>query len=429
MDETASPNKGGKYRSLAINLALVFFFSCAVILLVAKAVDLYFNYQVQKQIITSEQHLRAEEAAALVRSFIQDKFSVIKTTARVGDFANSDQEKILLIIEKLLGDESSFRQIVVVNSQGEELARTSRFSSQMRYELTRETFNSIFADISQKSNYIGPTTIDEINNEPLVVLAVPIMDVFDDVKGAAIVEVNLKFMWDLVNGMKIGENGQAYVVDKMGNLIAFGDITRVLAKENINNLEEVKRFVNNEDKTDEVIMSLAQGITGDRVVTTHVALGSPDWAVIIELPVREAYQFIIQTIGHSILALVISFILTMMVGVYFSKKITQPIINLRDAVVKISEGQLNTKIEIRSNDEIGQLASAFNQMTVKLSESYSVLDQKVKERTTELEEAKVKLQEQLGEVERMNKLMVNRELKMIELKKEIEQLRGSQPTS
>ena len=65
-------------------------------------------------------------------------------------------------------------------------------------------------------------------------------------KGALMAEVNLKFMWDLVGGIKIGENGLAYVVDRQGNLIAFGDVSRVLKGENLTNLKEVSEFINNE---------------------------------------------------------------------------------------------------------------------------------------------------------------------------------------
>ena len=59
-------------------------------------------------------------------------------------------------------------------------------------------------------------------------------------------------------------------------------------------------------------------------------------------------------------------------------------------------------------------------MAAKLKESYSRLNEKVIERTKDLEVAKTELKKNLDEVERMNKLMVFRELKMIELKKEIE---------
>ncbi len=43
--------------------------------------------------------------------------------------------------------------------------------------------------------------------------------------------------------------------------------------------------------------------------------------------------------------------------------IVKPIITFRDAAKLVAKGKLNTEVNIRSHDELGDLASAFNQMT------------------------------------------------------------------
>jgi adenylate cyclase len=80
------------------------------------------------------------------------------------------------------------------------------------------------------------------------------------------------------------------------------------------------------------------------------------------------------------------------IGTVISMEMTKPIRLLRDAAEKIKQGELNTRINIKSNDEIGQLADSFNQMAINLQSSYSALEQKVKERTIELEETKHKIE-------------------------------------
>ena len=50
--------------------------------------------------------------------------------------------------------------------------------------------------------------------------------------GVSIAEVNLKFIWDVVSQIKVGEQGQAYVVDAPGRLIAHPDISLVLRETN-----------------------------------------------------------------------------------------------------------------------------------------------------------------------------------------------------
>ena len=48
--------------------------------------------------------------------------------------------------------------------------------------------------------------------------------------GVLMAEVNLKFIWDVVTRIRVGQTGRAYVVDADGTLIAHPDISLVLRK-------------------------------------------------------------------------------------------------------------------------------------------------------------------------------------------------------
>ena len=114
-----------------------------------------------------------------------------------------------------------------------------------------------------------------------------------------------------------------------------------------------------------------------------------------------------------------------------------PIKDLVEGTGVIGKGDLDHKIKIKSKDELGVLADSFNRMTEDLKQySYDLtkanesLEQKVQARTKELQETKdlleIRVQERTKELEQnvneiteMNILMSGRELRMIELKKEI----------
>jgi len=53
---------------------------------------------------------------------------------------------------------------------------------------------------------------------------------------------------------------------------------------------------------------------------------------------------------------------------FTSKKITKPIIQLRDAAMRIGKGQYDVDIPVRANDEIGALTRAFNTMSAQIKE-------------------------------------------------------------
>ncbi|OGP75815.1 MAG: hypothetical protein A2V86_08355 [Deltaproteobacteria bacterium RBG_16_49_23] len=77
----------------------------------------------------------------------------------------------------------------------------------------------------------------------------------------------------------------------------------------------------------------------------------------------------------------IGFLLTLI----FTRILLKPIEELASATEKITEGDLSQAVAIHSRDEIGDLARAFNQMTLQLKDSRNDLEKKVEERTYQLE--------------------------------------------
>jgi len=90
------------------------------------------------------------------------------------------------------------------------------------------------------------------------------------------------------------------------------------------------------------------------------------WAVIAEIDVEEA-MVSIYTLRNSIILLSIIVSLFIFVLVYIiSRKISLPVIKLKQAAEIIASGNYTIQIENDSNDEIGELTEAFNQMSEKI---------------------------------------------------------------
>src|SRR6185436_12943083 len=120
---------------------------------------------------------------------------------------------------------------------------SSRISLAASKPLSDRLKTDILAQARQEKRYMSSVYIDPVTSEPLLLMAVPAIDARRDFQGALVAEVNLKFMWDLVEQLKVGEAGQAYVVDRQGNLIAFSDTARVLKGENESHLTAVGDFI------------------------------------------------------------------------------------------------------------------------------------------------------------------------------------------
>jgi len=133
------------------------------------------------------------------------------------------------------------------------------------------------------------------------------------------------------------------------------------------------------------------------------------WALVIEYETEEIFAPVAELRNN---ILIISFgvtVLAILAGLSISRVISRPISKLSAATVKISKGDLDTQIEVESKDEIGELAQSFNEMASKLKESYTHLEQRVKERTAELSSANVKLKQKIAEhIQTEEKLGSNR---------------------
>ncbi len=136
---------------------------------------------------------------------------------------------------------------------------------------------------------------------------------------------------------------------------------------------------------------------------------------VVTLPLKKLW-FI------SIGLLVSTFVVSLIFSYIFSRSIVSPLETLRQGVRKIENGNIHYTVGIDTEDEIGELSRAFDKMVESVRKSREEIDQQVAIQTKEIQKTKEKLEQALQESDFVNSAMLGRELKMIELKKRLEQL-------
>ena len=162
---------------------------------------------------------------------------------------------------------------------------------------------------------------------------------------------------------------------------------------------------------------------------------------------NEAARSITTTRGLALILLVFGMIVGTGAAVLISRNITDSIRRLSSSAKTISKGDLTTRVEIDSRDEIGELADTFNvmaedlsiakkeletqrdslekevkQRTLELEESKISLEKSVHEKTKELQITKAEMEEKIAELEDFYDTAVDRELNMEELRKRVKEL-------
>lgn len=91
--------------------------------------------------------------------------------------------------------------------------------------------------------------------------------------------------------------------------------------------------------------------------------------------------------------IVIFLIIGLIASAFMSRLVNRPLVNLAKGVKEFANGNLNYRLKKTGFVEINELVSAYNQMASQLLELYSSLEQKVQERTIELQKANEELKE------------------------------------
>ncbi len=202
--------------------------------------------------------------------------------------------------------------------------------------------------------------------------------------GVSIAQVNLKLIWDVVSGIKVGEQGHAYVVDRAGRLIAHPDISLVLRNTDMAKLAQVRSARAGGSGGD---VEEADDIGGHKVLTAYARVHPLGWFVFVETPIEEAYAPLYRSIQRTGYVLFGALALAFIAGTFLARRMVVPIQALRAGAARIGSGDLAQRIDIKTGDEVEALANQFNDMAGRLQESYADLEKKVEDRTAELSEA------------------------------------------
>jgi GAF domain-containing protein len=349
-------------------------------LLVSGAISIYSSYQEQKGALADLQHEKAVAAASRIEQYIERIEQQVRFAA-LPQLDASDVELRRIEFLKLLRQVPDITDIAQLDGAGREQILSSRLGMDAINSNKDRSQEPAFRNARTGQTWFGPVYFKK-ETEPYMTIAVR----SGGENGAVtMADVNLKFIWDVVSKIHIGDKGKAYVVDRNGYLVADPDIGLVLRKSDLSQLAHVKAAAGTGPRDAPAMIS--HDMSGNEVLVSWAAIEPLDWKVFAEQPVSEVYATLYASIARTAILLLAGLVISALAAAALARGMAQPIHTLEEGALRIGEGNLDQKIDIRTGDELEALAGQFNRMSSQLKESYANLERKVEERTSELANA------------------------------------------
>lgn len=358
---------GGRLVRRTFIIALVLLTSGFI---VGGAIELVFRYQENVNNIWELQAEMAKGAAFKIRQFMQGIEKTMRASSRTQAMAESGLTKDFEVeIVTLLKAVPAITAVSALDSNGQELFKLSRVQLVTSEDL--DSFRDDEAFIRAKG---GVTYFSNVyfvrESEPYVRVATPIERFAGEIVGVLIAEVNLKYIWDVVADIRVGKAGYAYVVSGNGDLLAHPDISLVLARKNLKSLTQVKNALARESGP----FTASANFAGQKVFTVYATIPALSWIVLVERPTSEAYISLYSSLFRSGILLLVGLGMAILASLMIGYRVVRPLQTLREGVARISGGDLEYHIDVRTGDELQMLGDEFNEMTAKLRESYAGIE-------------------------------------------------------
>ena len=370
---------------------------CSLIFTGGMLIRASFKTQLQQSDLL--QHERSHRAAQQIGFYIEDLQRKLNYLARVRGLTELPPVAQKTLLEGLVRHNNAYEMLAILDRQG-----TVVLSLSPKGEMPPVSFanSRAFGEaFYRQETYFDNVTIDPALGYPVSTISVPIRNGEDEIDGVLVAEVNLKFLNFVVSQADIGQTGYAYVIDARQFVIAKKRTSsETIQLEDISDRPFLKKLTVSTPKNPRLQYQILQkgpevnyyrGLEGVEVLGAIAPVPYTDWKVIVELPIKEAGAPLQDLRLTMLVGLVIGIAFAAGLAFLLSRKLLSPLQSLTAGAARISNGDLDVRLDISSQNELGVLARAFDLMAEELRASFTALEKtnqelemRVEKRTNQL---------------------------------------------
>ena len=398
-------------RGLASRLAWAFGSVTVILLLILGVVLTLVSYTAQLEQISIRQQKTADGAALLTSEYLtraQNTLSIHGSNASGSALMLRPFETQQAELDSILsGSDDMFQTVTLLDDQGRELAKVSRYEDYGVEDLGTQADSPAFASALEGQVFVDAQTRQLPEAEfPSLLMAAPIAPrPGSDRPGVLMADVSIEGMRKALARVEVGETGYAYIVDReTGELLAHSEpgSTAALSETPLEQIPSLSRVMAGE----QVVTFPYSGLEEQLVIGAASSLPRTNWTLVVELPTEEALADVRQMLYLLVALLVVGAVVAGGLGLILPRRIVRPLLTVQEGAQQIGEGHLDHVIHVETGDEIQDLAESFNDMAASLESSQAELEQwarelegRVDERTRELADVSAQMRRRATRLE------------------------------
>jgi methyl-accepting chemotaxis protein len=290
-----------------------------------------------------------------VDSWINANFSMLRTTAKLPDIQSMNRDKQETILKAVSREYPWMYLVFTVGPNGMNVARNDG------EPLVSYADRQYVKDVLGGKAMSWQTVIGRTSNVPALVIAVPIKE-DNRVVGVMAAAMTVDDLSKHIATWKKGQTGFAFLVDEKGFVISHPNRQMVQKRENLNSQPLLAEF----RKKGWTTLTTEFTNEAGQLALGHVRSNPYGWTLALQQDENEVLDSLALIQNFALALLAITALLAAVIAWFSARGLVTPIMKLTDASERMSLGDLNVKIDVRSGDEIGLLAQAIARMQTSL---------------------------------------------------------------
>lgn len=322
-----------------------------------------------QQAALERQKQLADRVSVEVKGYLTRLVQDLELIVKIESDSELRDEVAFRPMVQVLWNEAVFEEMKYLGPDGTQYNHQTRLGIHSQLDLPNYAGRPEFdLPFFQGVIYYSPIYFSKAVGEPVIDIAIPVYGQSENQTiGVLYTQARLVKIWEIIDNQPLTPGQTVYIIDENGQILAHPDKKTVTAYKASSPTSKY---------------GLTTGLDGGQVLsaTDDIQLGKVTLTVVVEQSVLTAYALPLYSVLTTISISLLAFGVAIWAGIRAVRQIVHPIQNLALAASGIRAGNWQHPITVETQDEVGELAEAFNLMVQRLHTSLANLEAEMAEK-------------------------------------------------